>query len=903
MKGLPRLLGRGLAMLAIVASTVSAPAATPVTKAWSADPEEQFLLDVQIRQYRLGDGVRAYHTPEGTCVLLGDFLATLDVPMKIDLAASKASGWAFTEKNRISIDRSAGVAEFGGQREDFAAEAVREVPEGWCVDVGALSRWFGIGVTAKTAGSMLLLESEAKLPVELAMERRDRAARIRKASFDLAALPQVKLPYRMWRAPAVDFMVSAGVTYNAHSGARVDRRAAMQAAGEIARLSYDARVDTDSKGIPRSLRVKAYRSDPDGELLGPLRATHVAMGDVQGVQSVLAGSGAAGRGAVLTNRPLIQPVAFDRTSFTGELPAGWDAELYRNGELIAFAAGGADGRYLFADVQLLYGDNRFEIVSYGPQGQVRSRQEVLNVGADHAPPGETRYWAGVVDPGRDLLSVRKDQQAQANGAGLRGAVSVEHGLDKRTSVAALVQSLVVDDQRVTYVEGAVRRSVGPALVEIAGAADDKGGLALRTQALARVGQVSVAAQSVVTRGFRAGLDRSGVVGDHRLAVDAPLKLGQRTVPLHGDVRMMQLVGGDRQMEGNLRASASLNRFNLATAFRYRKVMTNGGPAPPAEVELGLLGSGRLGPVRLRGSTEWQVAPHSRFERAELSAYWSAGETADWEGSVAYEGSGKRTRGRVSYIRRFDRLSLALTGEAASDRSVAAGVALNFSLDGGATGWRMSRQPLASAGSIRARVYRDLNANGTRDRDEPLERGALITAGLRVGDQPTGKDGLAAVGGLENYRPIAIGIDASSLSDPSLTPAKTAQVVVPRPGIMAEVEIALIGGGDIEGVLARSGGGGFEGLDVELVDRSGQVVATTRSDFDGYFLFDRVAYGRYSLRLSKASAAVAAVPALLRSGIEVTAAKPSVRMGTIGLWQAPSQVAINQEVGSDDLLRR
>ena len=73
------------------AGAVAAWAATPVTPAWSADPDSQFMLDVNIRQLRLGDGVRAYQTPEGTCIVFGDFLATLDVPMKIDLAAKRAS--------------------------------------------------------------------------------------------------------------------------------------------------------------------------------------------------------------------------------------------------------------------------------------------------------------------------------------------------------------------------------------------------------------------------------------------------------------------------------------------------------------------------------------------------------------------------------------------------------------------------------------------------------------------------------------------------------------------------------------------------------------------------------------------------------------------------------------------
>jgi hypothetical protein len=37
------------------------------------------------------------------------------------------------------------------------------------------------------------------------------------------------------------------------------------------------------------------------------------------------------------------------------------------------------------------------------------------------------------------------------------------------------------------------------------------------------------------------------------------------------------------------------------------------------------------------------------------------------------------------------------------------------------------------------------------------------------------------------------------------------VVVPRPGVPAEVQIGLVGGGDIEGAIVKSGGLGFEGL--------------------------------------------------------------------------------------------
>jgi hypothetical protein len=242
--------GRSTLTLMALASAgaIGASAAAPAEGQWIADPDDQFLLDVNIRQHRLGDGVRAYPTPEGTCVVLGDFLTTLDLPVRIDLEARTASGWAFKEQNRIEIDRAVGKVRFGAQAEALAKSAIRDVPEGWCADTAALTRWFGIKVMPRTGGSALILESEGKLPVELAVERHKRAARLKKnASADLSRLPQVRLPYRLWRAPALDFVVSGGVTYRASTGTRVDRHAAVFAAGGQAALGPLERLPFGSR--------------------------------------------------------------------------------------------------------------------------------------------------------------------------------------------------------------------------------------------------------------------------------------------------------------------------------------------------------------------------------------------------------------------------------------------------------------------------------------------------------------------------------------------------------------------------------------------------------------------------------------------------------------------------------
>jgi hypothetical protein len=870
-------------LLAVCAGGVGASAPPPAAAQWTADPDDQFLLDVTIRQLRLGDGVRAYNTPEGTCVVLGDFLSTLDVPMRINLTDKKASGWAFKETNRISIDYGAARVSYGAKTEPIAPGTIRETPEGWCIQAAALSRWFGIGVRPVTQGSALLLQSDAKLPVELAMERQMRAQRIKPAKFDLASLPQVRIPYRMWRSPALDFVVSAGVTYRAQDGMRVDRQSSVYAAGEIAHLSYDAQISTNQKGLPSALRLRAYRSDPDGHLLGPARATHFGVGDVEGFDSKLSGSSAFGRGAVITNRPLNAQTAFDRSRFEGDLPPGWEAEIYRNDELLGFAKATADNRYVFDDVQLLYGDNRVRVVLYGPQGQIRTREELINVGQDNVPPGKTWYWAGFNQPGRDIFTLHKPPDGQVLPKA-QATVSLEHGIDDRTSVSALARMMLIDDQRVTFVEGTIRRSIGLAMIEVGGARETNGGTAARAQLLGKIGPVNVNAEALIANDFHLRGSTAETLRNYQLALDAPLKVGRTTLPVHADAKLSDRGAGSKQLDAAARLSANFERFNLSSGVRYEKQYSSAASSP-GQFSLEFIGSGRIGDVRLRGTTDVDVSPSARLRSMELSAYWSASENTDWEGDLVYDTASHLGRARVSHIRRLDSIAIALTGEAATDGSVAVGVNLNFSLDP-MRGFNMSRRPLAQAGSVHALVYRDLNDNGARDADEPLEKGALITTGTRQADRPTDAKGSVVVGGLGTYTPIAVGIDETSLADPMLVPKKAIQVVVPRPGVPAEVEIGLVGGGDIEGAIVKSGGLGFEGLDLELVDVTGKVIATARTDFDGFFLFERVAYGNYTARVAKDSAVAAKVMPDLGVRITVTPDKSIVRLGSIPVRPQP-----------------
>jgi hypothetical protein len=176
---------------------------------------------------------------------------------------------------------------------------------------------------------------------------------------------------------------------------------------------------------------------------------------------------------------------------------------------------------------------------------------------------------------------------------------------------------------------------------------------------------------------------------------------------------------------------------------------------------------------------------------------------------------------------------------------------------------------------------------------------VVTTGMKQAEKPTNARGATLIGGLTPYQPIAVGVDLSSLADPMLVPKKALQVVVPRPGVPAEVQIGLVGGGDVEGALVKSGGMGFAGVDLELVDSAGKVVGRTRTDYDGFFLFERVAYGSYTVRVSPDSAAAAKIAADLGVRFVVSSDKSVVRLGTI---QATPQAHLAQAAAATSSLR-
>lgn len=829
-------------VLAVIMLAITAPS----VRAQAPDIDDAVLFDIHLGELRLGNGARGYAISGGYCVNFEDVASALDVAVTIDASNRRAEGWAFDEHNLLVIDRDRNVVRYAGRSAAIAPATIISADGGWCVDTGALGTWLGVTLLPDLLNAVLLVRSEKLLPVQQAQHRRTQAERVNSASA-LVSLPdqaRIDIPYRLWRTPSAD--ITAGV---ATDRGRKSASYEIFAAGEAAWMSAETRLASDLRGAPNEWRTRFYRRDPDARLLGPLKATNVALGDINSMATSLATISKSGRGLSLSNRPLDQDSRFDVITLRGDLPNGWEVELYRNGELLAVSGRDSSGRYLFQDVPLLYGSNHLEIVRYGPQGQVRRERTLYEVAGNAVPAGRLWWWAGGLQDDRDLVGLTPHRGADAGH--MRYGGGLEYGVDLRTSVAANLQTFALYRRRKTLFQSEVRRALGRFAVSMVGAVDRRGAKAVRASTLGSIGGFRLSAEALLNRGLHSedvdGLTRRVLKG----AVDSSFKISSVILPIHFDLAELRATSGLKTRTWGGRLSYSARNISLTASVSAAQSASAGSKYGPPDTNVSMWASSRLGHMTIRGTADYHVG--SGLQNTRVSGEWALDEQRQIAAEAGYDWQDQRTFWRGAYSHHFDKFALSVNASMTGKHTVAGRAEVLFSLGRRSDGrfGHLSSNRQATGGSLAVSIYRDDNANGVRDPGEQ----ELPGVGLHVERQRVAAASPDAVGpvlvrSMAPDRPVSVGIDPGSLVDPMLDPGVREVRVVPRQGLGFAVQLAVVPTGMIEGRLSFADGTPAPRITIHLVDEKGREAASVQSDFDGSFLFEKVHYGQYSLRTDR-----------------------------------------------------
>jgi len=770
----------------------------------------------------------------------------LEFPTEIEPSQAYAEGWFLAEDRRVTFDVRRGEVVSEGRRieaapEDFLTHELDTFGELY-VARDLLNEAWPVTLVLDMSNLILNVDAAEPLPVQRRRQRAERRKRLfARQGRDLDLTP-VQHPYRLWTNPAFD--VSSRI--DAGQGT-VRTRQTIDWSQDLFKASSRGLITLSGEDADPEIDNLQYtfrRSDIVEDL--PLGLKDIQAGDVSRQARDRIGGLTRGRGIVVSSFPLARAEQFDTTTIEGDAPPGYEAELYRNGRLLEFQVVDDDGRYAFEDVALIAGFNRFRVVLYGPQGQIRERVETIDASQALARPGETLGRVALIDAGRDLIPIgTPSANTEERGASFNALVA--HGLTQQTSAFAALTALPTEEGNQQYVVGGLNSAVlaGSAQLRAFGAAD--GGLGLDARMLQRLEATRVVLRTGYFEDFESpdvGFGPTATLFDAELRTNTRLDLGFARLNLEADGAYEAERDGSRRLTFDTGQRLRWRRlgFSHRIAFDLRNDTAT---TFDGTVNANL----RARPFSVRGGLRYDDRGLTST-RLDLRYRGRAGFSLGADGQLGFNGNASSAT--LDVTRQLGPILTSVTAGWDEGQGMRFGLLLNFAFGPGADGsYALDDEDRARSGSVRARVFLDENADGDFDAGEPPIPGAQFGGDARDGQARTDENGRLLVHGLQPLRPQSVTLRSQSLENPFWLPAEDGYSVVPRPGAPVELDMPVTMTGAVDGTVRMAETGeGVPGITVRLIDSDGEVVKETVSFFGGFFAFDQVRYGSYRLAIAQ-----------------------------------------------------
>ncbi len=834
-------------------------------------------LVLSFRQGRFGllDGVLGLLGPnEEVYVPLDEICRGLGLALEVDAAGGRVEGFYLKEENGFLLDLARGVVESAGQRYEIPEGAVVAADLELYVDLKALEGWLeGVRLIYHPSSLAVEVESDPPLPALARLGRQGERNRVSKTEADR---PQRELPaavaaYRLVSPPILDVDSSVQWSSGQQPSASLGVRGAQDLAGMGARwfLGFDREMKL------RETRFTLRRKDPGGGLLGRLAGTELEIGDVTAFGAPLLGGASRGAGLRFTNRPREISRGAD-LDLRGELPAGWEAELYRGDALLAFDVEAEGGEYHFDDVPLFPGVNELRVVRHGPQGQRDEVRRTVRLGGDQPAPGRWFFDTSVLLQERPTLSLaaRMEEGSRSSGRDAdRGKLAAEArfvlGLKPGLSLAGSLSTLSLEGRRRAYAGLSTELFAGPFRLVIDGAVDEEGNWGAGGRAVANLGGLGIFLQhqEFAPRFRSPASSRNGPVrqkSELRLRHSLNLPLLPRSVQTTLRARYENKDGGPARAAIRLGASTSAGpwRFQNEISGDWTKATEGGWRHGTIGGALGIEIRRRIG--NLRVGFDYTLAPRWDLRSLKLSGRQSFLDgDLQVNPTLQHQMGGETSLGvGLGWKLPMAEVSAQVNTDTAGGLSASFG--LRFSMS-----WRAGRfLPTLNGRSQTGRSLAHVEVFLDEDHDGRRSPGDQGLAGVRV--QPgnrhelTDERGFLALSGLSELVPTDVLLDPTSLEDPFLRPGVPGYRVSARPGAPLTLMFPVIRVSDVEGMVllteetadadGKATGPRTRGLgnvEIVFIDGQGREVARRRSESDGFFFLPGLPAGTYTVCMDAA----------------------------------------------------
>jgi len=815
--------------------------------------DEELAITLIIEKYLLGE-IFAITTKNDIAFEFEALMSTLEFPIEQETNSRIYSGWYISPSNRFKMDISnldEVQVKTPVSTQIFSSKDIFYRDDILYITRSAIEKVFSISFEITPQNLEARIKTQVRLPL---LDRITRQGKVT-SSFNRSESRFFELyrGYELLSPQILDFQTS--VTYR-DSNERLLTNYSLLGARDVGQVHTNVFLSGSDLDYLSNARLTFSKESLKSDLLGIFDATSVEVGDVRPVRQ--GSSNGEALGIRVSNTKLNNVFDVQVTNLVGPIQIGWDVELYRNGTLIKQQFDVQTGQYEFLDTALIYGENNFEIVMYSPQGEIVRDAKTIVIDKSLFESDELIYTVSLVDSTKNMFNVGNNSSEFDTGyqfsSDFRKSYGGKYlvGLGLSSNFGGEVSGSSLNLSLNTHLFNSTSASFNYAV-------DDKGnflgsvssrltafnqpiGVSLSYSEIQSNGNTN---QNISTTGLR--LDHNAVIPIFDLfSINAESKLLISETNNYSSLNF----------ENSLSASGSLGAISLLSNYEENDFFND--DTMQKDVESSLTGSlsyfKGLGPVFTRFGLSYDNSDEFELSNAFASFNWNINaknrvrlnytQNLIDDSSLTSFQYGLRT----SFADIYTNASLRSTGE------WEVGATFRFSLSGQSVAhgnYIQTSRFLTQSGNISVRVFNDENLNGIYEPSEAVLEGVEVLALQHLVKDTTNSEGLAVLTNIPNHKLTDITVDQDTFPDFYFKPLVEGVAITFRRGFTDTLDFPVALTREVEGTVYIQKGDTLEAArSVPLIikNRVGKQVASTSSEYDGFYLVTGLFAGQYTIEI-------------------------------------------------------
>jgi len=354
-------------------------------KAQSNNDFEDISILVQIEGVNNSYNVAALYSPEGKLYIAVDELfQVLIIPCLINKDGDIVRGFVENDKKNYEINYLKKEIKIDSKVHNCGNELIKNMGMIY-LESSLYGKIFGLNLTFNFRSLSVKVKSDFELPIIKKNRLEKIRSTIQKNSEEEQTFDKtIKRNYHLFGLGTIDWSAMSSQT----NKNQIDSRFGLNLGTELlfGEANLYLNFSDKSKPDPRQQQFQWRWVDNDKTIIRQIQAGNISNRSISSLNAPV-------HGAIITNTPTSIRKAKGEYVISDVTQPDWLVELYINNSLVDYTKADAAGQFTFK-VPIVYGYTVLKLKFYGPMGEERTEERIMNVPNNFMPSGVFEYKIG-----------------------------------------------------------------------------------------------------------------------------------------------------------------------------------------------------------------------------------------------------------------------------------------------------------------------------------------------------------------------------------------------------------------------------------------------------------------------------------------------------------------------------